>query len=189
MKFTRITLCLLVLFSFSTIVSAQELTKEEKKEIKKELKQYKKNPASYKKMKEKNKADIAERDQTIEELTKALDKNNAQLLALQDSFQAISRRFNNLLNASSTSIPSGTVYAVQIGFYEQLDLISFNNKIRTIRAEDQGNGKRYVIGYFSDLDDAIQFGSDIKSIGIDDAFVSQYVNGKRNMGFDAMKVK
>ncbi len=36
--------------------------------------------------------------------------------------------------------------------------------------------------------DAVQFSNDIKALGISDAFVSQYVDGKRNMTFDALEV-
>jgi len=36
--------------------------------------------------------------------------------------------------------------------------------------------------------DAVQFSNDIKTLGISDAFVSQYIDGERNMEFDALKV-
>lgn len=189
MKLIKAIACVLVILFSAQYASSQNLSKAEKKKLKKELKQYKKNPSSYKKMKTKTKAEIDERDETIAELTKQLDQQNVELRTLRDSFNALNKKFSNLLSSSSTQIPSGTVYAVQIGYFELLQLDEFNKRIRTVRAENQEGGKRYVIGYFKDLNNAIQFGEEIKTIGIDDAFVSQYVNGVRNMTFDAQEAK
>lgn len=176
-------ICLLALGSVH-MVSAQKMSKAEKKAIKKELKRYKKNPSSYVKMKADQKTAIAERDETIEALTQQLDKQNAQLLALKASLDKLTERMKDV---SSTQVPEGTVYAVQIGYFQVLKLKEFNARIRTIRAENQGGGKRYVIGYFEDIKLAKKFNNEIKTIGIEDAFVTQYIDGKRNMSFDANK--
>ncbi len=177
-----------LVLSIFTINSAlaQKLSKAEKKRLKKELKQYKKNPITYKKSKEKIKLEIDNRDQIIVELTEQLDQQNAKLKRMQDSLNVINKKYRNLLAAGSTKVPDGTVYAVQIGYFELLQLEEFNSRIRTVRAEKQDGGKRYVIGYFKNLNQAIKFGDEIKTIGIDDAFVSQYINGKRNMAFDVL---
>jgi predicted transcriptional regulator len=87
----------------------------------------------------------------------------------------------------STELPEGTVYQVQMGFYQYLDLVSFNDKLKTVRAEEIDGKKRYVIGHFDNLLDAVQFSNDIKRIGVSDAFVTEYIDGKRNMNFDAYK--
>ncbi len=179
---------LISLFAVSS-VQAQKLSKTEKKKLKKELKQYKKNPITYKKAKEKAKIEIDERDETIVELTKQLDQQNMRLRQMQDSLDAMGKKYRNLLAQGSTKVPDGTVYAVQIGYFELLQLDEFNSRVRTIRAENQEGGKRYVIGYFTNLNQAKQFGEEIKTIGIDDAFVSQYINGVRNMTFDAQEVE
>jgi hypothetical protein len=81
----------------------------------------------------------------------------------------------------------GTVYQVQMGYYQYLDLVSFNEKLKTIKAEEVDGAKRYVIGHFENVMDAIQFSNDIKKLGIKDAFVSQYEDGVRNMTFDALE--
>ena len=187
MKLLKV-LCVVCIGLFTTsVVVAQDLSKQEKKKLKKEIKRYKKNPVSYKKMKERTKQEIDERDETIVELTKQLDQQNRELRRLQDSLNLLNSKYRNLMARGSTEIPKGTVYAVQIGYFELLRLDEFNKRIRTVRAENQAGGKRYVIGYFENLDDAVKFGNEIKTIGVEDAFVSQYINGKRNMGFDANK--
>ncbi len=183
-----ITVLILSVFTCSTAFS-QKLSKAEKKKLKKEIKAYKKNPVSYKKMKTKAKEEMDERDQTIIELTQQLDQQNIALRETRDSLDALNKRYKNLLAKGSTEIPSGTVYAVQIGYFELLQLDEFNSRIRTIRAENQDGGKRYVIGYFKSLDQAKSFNEEIKTIGIEDAFVSEYNNGVRNMSFDAQEVE
>ncbi|MBI1307610.1 MAG: hypothetical protein GC181_13490 [Bacteroidetes bacterium] len=180
----------LVGFAFGS-VQAQSLSKVEKKKLKKEIKEYKKDPASYKNMKENNKREIDERDQTIEMLTKQIDELNAKNMALRDSIRSLIGRYEALMSRYNElgKVPDGTVYAVQIGYYQLLDLESFNGTAKYVKAEEANGAKRYVIGYFDNLKDAMQFDEDIKTLGINDAFVSQYVNGVRNMKFDAQKVK
>ena len=73
-----------------------------------------------------------------------------------------------------------------MGYYQHLDLVSFNNRLKVVKAEEVDGAKRYVIGYFEDLMDAWQFASDIKQLGIDDAFVTKYDDGVRDMDFDAL---
>ncbi len=176
-------------FSFQS--QSQQLSKAEKKKLKKEIKAYKKAPDTYQDMKNRNKNDIAERDQTIEALTAQLDAQNTKNKALKDSLSAMMGKYQSVMSKYQNigAVPSGTVYAVQIGYFTELNLESFNKQARFIKAETVDGAKRYVIGYFSELPGAVQFGEDIKKIGIDDAFVSQYINGQRNMEFDALKVK
>jgi len=176
---------------FSFQGQSQQLSKAEKKKLKKEIKAYKKAPDTYKDMKNRNKKDIAERDETIEALTAQLDAQNTKNKALKDSLSALMGKYQSVMSKYQNvgAVPSGTVYAVQIGYFTELNLESFNEQARFIKAENVDGAKRYVIGYFSELPGAVQFGEDIKKIGIDDAFVSQYINGQRNMDFDALKVK
>ena len=186
---TLLVMGLVGLFSFQG--QSQTLSKAEKKALKKEIKGYKKSPVSYKAMKERNKKDLRERDETIEALTSQLDALNTKNKSIKDSLSSLVASHQSLMAKQQAlgEIPNGTVYAVQIGYFTELNLESFNNQIRSIKAENVMDAKRYVIGYFNDLNGAVQFGEDIKKIGIDDAFVSQYINGERNMEFDALNIK
>jgi hypothetical protein len=186
---TLLLMGLVGIFSFQG--QSQNLSKAEKKALKKEIKGYKKHPVSFKAMKERNKKDIRERDETIEALTSQLDAVNAKNKSIKDSLNQLVSSYQALMTRQQAlgEIPIGTVYAVQIGYFTELNLESFNNQIRSIKAENVEGAKRYIIGYFSDLSGAVQFGEDIKKIGIDDAFVSQYIDGERNMSFDALNIK
>lgn len=191
MKIFKAILLLGLIGTFGFQAQSQSLTKSEKKKLKKEIKAYKKAPETYKDMKNLNKQNIEERDEVIAALTAQLDAVNAQNAAMRDSLMALTRRYQSLMTKMQNigSVPDGTVYAVQIGYYKKLDLEGFNSQARFIKAEEIDGAKRYVIGYFNDLAGAVQFGEDIKKIGIKDAFVSEYVDGQRNMSFDALKVK
>ncbi len=176
-----------LLFSVSA-ASAQSLTKRERKAIKKEIKSYKKNPEKWVAMMNRHDQEIAALETEIGKLKAQLEEARMQNESVALQLQQLELKYKNLMaSMPSTDLPEGTVYQVQMGFYQELDLVSFNNKLKVVKAEEVDGAKRYVIGYFESLMDAWQFASDIKALGIDDAFVTQYVNGERNMSFDALE--
>ena len=173
-------------FFFSNTVQAQELTKTQKRALKKEIRTYKKNPEKWVKM-------LNKHDTKVKELNDEIAKLNAQLKASELAVEKLAQqvkleqlRYVELEKTiPTTKLPDGTVYQVQMGFYQYLDLVSFNDKLKTVRAEEIDGKKRYVIGHFDNLLDAVQFSNDIKRIGVTDAFVTEYIDGERNMNFDA----
>ena len=58
-----------------------------------------------------------------------------------------------------------------------------------VKAEETNAGKRYVIGFFKNVEDAKRFNKDVQKLGVKDAFVSKYEDGVRDMKFDANKAK
>lgn len=179
--------CLLAIIFSTTSVQAQTLTKKERKALKKEIKQYKKNPEKWVALMDRHDAEVADLEAQIAKLKEDLATVEAQNEELHRKVADLNLKYDNLLKSMpTTDLPDGTVYQVQMGYYQQLDLVSFNNKLKVVKAEEVDGAKRYVIGYFEDLMDAWQFASDIKALGIEDAFVTQYVDGERNMDFDAL---
>ena len=169
-------------------LSAQTLTKQERKAIKKEIKSYKKNPEKWVALMSRHEQEIAALEAEIDKLKAELEEARMQNESMALQFQQLELKYENLMaSMPTTDLPEGTVYQVQMGYYQELDLVSFNNKLKVVKAEEVDGAKRYVIGYFEDLMDAWQFASDIKALGIDDAFVTQYVDGERNMSFDALE--
>jgi len=173
-------------FFFSNTVQAQELTKTQKRALKKEIRTYKKNPEKWVEMLNKHDAKVKELNDEIAILNAQLKASElaAEKLAQQVKLEQL--RYVELEKTiPTTELPDGTVYQVQMGFYQYLDLVSFNDKLKTVRAEEIDGKKRYVIGHFDNLLDAVQFSNDIKRIGVTDAFVTEYIDGERNMNFDA----
>jgi len=173
-------------FFFSNTVQAQELTKTQKRALKKEIRTYKKNPEKWVKMLNKHDAKVKELNDEIAKLNAQLKASELAAEKLAEQVKLEQLRYVELEKTiPTTKLPDGTVYQVQMGFYQYLDLVSFNDKLKTVRAEEIDGKKRYVIGHFENLLDAVQFSNDIKRIGVTDAFVTQYIDGERNMNFDA----
>lgn len=173
-------------FFFSNTVQAQELTKTQKRALKKEIRTYKKNPEKWVKMLNKHDAKVKELNDEIAKLNAQLKASELAAEKLAEQLKLEQLRYVELEKTiPTTKLPDGTVYQVQMGFYQYLDLVSFNDKLKTVRAEEIDGKKRYVIGHFENLLDAVQFSNDIKRIGVTDAFVTQYIDGERNMNFDA----
>ncbi len=173
-------------FFFSNTVQAQELTKTQKRALKKEIRTYKKNPEKWVKMLNKHDAKVKELNDEIAELNAQLKASELAAEKLAEQVKLEQLRYVELEKTiPTTKLPDGTVYQVQMGFYQYLDLLSFNDKLKTVRAEEIDGKKRYVIGHFDNLLDAVQFSNDIKRIGVTDAFVTEYIDGERNMNFDA----
>jgi chromosome segregation ATPase len=173
-------------FFFSNTVQAQELTKTQKRALKKEIRTYKKNPEKWVKMLNKHDAKVKELNDEIAKLNAQLNASELAAEKLAEQVKLEQLRYVELEKTiPTTKLPDGTVYQVQMGFYQYLDLVSFNDKLKTVRAEEIDGKKRYVIGHFENLLDAVQFSNDIKRIGVTDAFVTQYIDGERNMNFDA----
>jgi SMC interacting uncharacterized protein involved in chromosome segregation len=173
-------------FFINQSAQAQELTKTQKRALKKEIRTYKKNPEKWVKMQNQHQTKIKELSDEIARLTGQLETAELTANQLAEQLKLEQLRYEELEKTIPTSeLPEGTVYQVQMGFYQYLDLVSFNDKLKTVRAEEIDGKKRYVIGHFENLLDAVQFSNDIKRIGISDAFVTEYIDGERNMNFDA----
>ena len=173
-------------FLMSNSVQAQELTKTQRKALKKEIRTYKKNPEKWVKMQNKHQSKVNELTDEIARLNGQLKSAEMEREKLAEQLKLEKLRYVELEKTiPTTELPEGTVYQVQMGFYQYLDLVSFNDKLKTVRAEEIDGKKRYVIGHFDNLLDAIQFSNDIKRIGVSDAFVTEYIDGERNMNFDA----
>jgi len=173
-------------FLMSNSVQAQELTKTQRKALKKEIRTYKKNPEKWVKMQNKHQSKVNELTDEIARLNGQLKSAEMEREKLAEQLKLEKLRYVELgKTIPTTELPEGTVYQVQMGFYQYLDLVSFNDKLKTVRAEEIDGKKRYVIGHFDNLLDAVQFSNDIKRIGVSDAFVTEYIDGERNMNFDA----
>ncbi len=188
MKKTVVALFTLFLVCSTLVSEAQTLSKSEKKALKKEIKTYKKDPEKWVTLKKKHRTEVQELNDEIEALKAKLAAETAEKQELANTLAVLQEEYDELKKSMVTSeLPMGTVYQVQMGYYQYLDLLSFNSKLKTVRAEEIDGSKRYVIGYFENVMDALQFSNDMKTLGIKDAFVSRYIDGKRDMTFDALK--
>lgn len=197
MKRTLLSLSVLLLVVlYINPLHAQEMSKDEKKRIKKIAKGYKKDPASYTRMIDSYDNKIETRDNEIEDLKAKLAalksqcdgdlaEKDAKIAAMQKDLDEAMRK---LANCSSGKLPeTGTVYCVQVGYYNFFDVTKYFGTSKYLYAEatDEG-GHKYMVTSFENPNDAKAAAEDIKKLGIKDAFVTKYVDGKR-VDFDILK--
>ena len=184
-----LTSVLFLLSQFETLAQTA-LPKAERKALRKEIKAYKKAPETYKVMKEFNKKTISNLEIEIENLKAKLSNEWRKVDSLNgviaENEQTISELEKAAINCGK--VPTqGIVYSVQVGNYKKLDLRTTFNANKGLRTENYTGGNAYMIGNFISSAEANQFVSDIKKLGINDAFVTQYIDGSRNINYDARK--
>lgn len=80
---------------------------------------------------------------------------------------------------ASNKVVAGTTYKIQIGLYKQFNINRYFQDAKDISYEVVDGKNRYVISGFDNEQTAEQFVEDIRKMGIKDAFVAKYVDGKR----------
>ena len=121
-----------ILVAFFTLVfigsfisaEGQTLSKQEKKSLKKEIKTYKKDPQKWVTMMNKQKSTVKALEDEIDALKLQLKEAQETNKELQTKMSILNDKYTNLLNTMpSTKLPMGTVYQVQMGYYQYLDLV------------------------------------------------------------------
>lgn len=185
---------LICLFTIGNL-SAQELSKEEKKELLKQIKDLKKNPEKLDKLKE----NVEVRNLTIEQQTEEINvlKNNLQsrnlkIASLSDSLSAVQAKLAESKSKASnafnpeTYVPGdaplddeGYKYRIQIGLFKNFNITHLFDQPKYIVHEDVDGLHRYSIGNFESEEDAEAFKLEMRRLGIKDAFVTTYKDGIR----------
>ncbi|HEX8549401.1 MAG TPA: Ezrin/radixin/moesin family protein [Cytophagaceae bacterium] len=186
-------LCFSILFFLSLSVNAQN--KAEEKEWAKKMKQMK--PMDFKKLVEDNeslKASAEAAESSKATLQADLDSKNTEIEKLKAEVEASKAAAAPVASVevaeSSTATPSsapvattsakGVQYKVQIGTFKNKNLTSyFNNNPNFSGETDPDGSKRYTLGQFKDYWEADKFKHYLREMGVRDAWVVAYKNGKR----------
>lgn len=186
-------LYLSIFISFGLQAQVKPLTKDEKKEIKSKLNNFKKHPETYKSMVTNYDNSIKTKDTKLEEMelevTRWKAKYKLDLAAAEDSIAALKKQItvvpvNN--TATAAKLPQGTAYGVQLGNYKFYDITKYFGTDKYLIAFYDNECHQYVISFFTEKDSAEACRKDIKKLGIKDAFVTKYIDGKR-VPFDMVK--
>lgn len=182
MQYKNLILILALSLSISGLF-AQDLTKQEKAAIKKELKVYMKDPIKFKNLKEtlavKN-GEVQEQSVEIGVLTEEKNTLAQNLLETRDSLGLFEEMLLKLEEEASKCVNSdGMKYRVQIGLYKEFDIRKFLEEIKVTTFEEVDGLFRYTIGNFTTEDEAETFKLALRKMGVKDAFVSFYLDGKR----------
>ncbi|MDX2002214.1 MAG: SPOR domain-containing protein [Chitinophagales bacterium] len=180
MKLTHLTLTL----AFILLLAQPALAQKKEKKQKMSKKEMQASMSSLNTNVENLKSQIANLQAENENLKNQLNKANDQAAALDQ--EAI--KLKNQLTAAQqqvttaqqmTAAPNGLAFKVQIGAYKNFKISQYFERAKKVETEDIDGYNKYIIGYFSTLEEAEAFEKDVKKMGIQDAWVVPYKNGDR----------
>jgi len=164
----------------------------DKKQTVKELKSFLKDPEKY----HNDKKSINERFLLLEqEMIKSKMKAEEAQVEIEDKnkiiadLKAENTKLKTWSNNGFGQDNTNTQYRVQIGVYNKFSINHFLNSAKCIiTSKVNGNNVYDVIG-FNNLNEALSMTKELRRMGLQDAFVTKYVNGARVLSFDANHVK
>ena len=189
---------LVVLFllagSFSTL-SAQKLSKEEKKFWKDKAKKYVKNPGALKgefegfndqikglkeQLKQAMENGGSGGSDQVDSLRWALIQAEGKLQKAQGEADRLNTELASRKNTSELGIQDGLVYRVQIGAYVFYEMENPPEGANDFVSEQSDGFNKYAVGSFRGYDDAVVFRDELRKMGMGDAWIVPYINGIRS---------
>ena len=202
MKFQKTFLTLLLGVFLASAALAQDvdlrpLTKKEKKEWKKKKK--KMTVEDFRALSEENvsqKAEIASQQSEITNLTEQAGTKDAQISDLQKqvtrmqaAYSAAEREIENLKSQPQTiyqpnlingeDFNVGVVFKVQVGAFRKMDLSKYANSSNDFAEESMTELRKYLVGNFRIYEDANVLKRYLREMGVEDAWIVPYRDGKR----------
>ncbi len=168
----KILILICVLASFNALAQDDKALIKEWKAKQKEMK-----PMDFKKLVD-EKAALEKRDATIstelDETRNQVAAKDAELNALRNENKKLEASKNR--NAPVAGANVGTIYKVQVGAYKDVDIEGAGGNFN---AENNDGIKRYTLGNFKDVEQAKKFRGYVNKLGVQDAFIVEYVEGVR----------
>lgn len=194
-KLLVLALCLAVGFS-----ATAQLSKEEKKEWKTKYKAYKKDLEGFKELVEENgtlksqlstnkrqlsnlQSQMGEKDAKIAELQDQLNRAQAQIAAAKQAEMAAKDALGNQrpmkVESKSPISMDGVVFKVQIGAFAKKDMSKFFDNNPMFSGQDEDGLQKITIGFFRDYWEADTFKKYLREMGVKDAWIVPFKDGKR----------
>ena len=185
--------------AFLVILSANaQLSKKEQKEWKKKLKSV--SPQQYKDLLDQNKqyknqvsamknelsgvdSKIADRDNQISQYQEQVSTLRSELAATKRKLSAkpsTPAPKKTALRGAEPVNMDGVVFKVQIGAFKNKDLSKYLNNHKNFSGEVGDDGMmRYTLGIFRDYWEADTFKKYLREMGVKDAWIVSFADGKR----------
>jgi len=167
--------------------SFAQMTKEEEKEWAHKLKSL--TPATYKQLvDEKNAFETAAKilKQENDVLKAQVSDLNAKLKEAQAAQET--RKTEAVTTPSNSMAADGVVYKVQIGAFKNKDLSKYFDNNKNFSGDVDADGtKKYTLGAFPTYWEADNFKKYLREMGVSDAWVVAYKDGKRVELKDALE--
>lgn len=175
-------------------LSAQ-VSKEERRFWKKKARMYSKNPLALKaefenyqdqikdlKARNKellNRSATSQNSDLVDSLRWAAIQLEGELQALQAQHDRLKAEYQSRRKVSDMGIQPGLIFRVQIGAYVFHELESVPGDAQDILAERADGFNKYVIGSFRTYEECENFRDELRTIGINDAWIVPYLDGER----------
>jgi hypothetical protein len=191
-------LFVLVLSLFIGYSASAQLSKEEKKEWKTKYKAYKKDLEGFKDLVEENgtlkselsttkrqlttlQSQMGDKDAKIAEMQDQVTRLEAQVAAARDAELSAKSALGNKPAAVSKSPMSmdGVVFKVQIGAFQKKDMSKFFDNNPMFSGEDENGMQKISVGFFKDYWEADTFKKYLREMGVKDAWIVPFKDGKR----------
>lgn len=179
---------LLIIFGLTLgSIASYAQTKAEKKRLKQELKTYKKmSPMEIRSMKLNYESKLKDKNNQLasskafqkkaDSLQSIINNNSLRVSSLEAQLQAA----QNEATSAKKGVAKGYYYRVQLGAYR-----NFESKAKTSKDDDTylketvSDMDKFTVGLFFNLEDADAFKDEMRKLGVKDAFVVPYKDGKR----------
>lgn len=204
MRTSKVFFTLLIGVLTATMAFGQ-MTKAEKKAFKQEMKEWKKkkkamSPDDFKLLFEEHsklKAENASMSGELEALEaqasakdQQLSDQQKEIARMQAASQATMRELENLreevkkpvynpelINGEDFSI--GVVFKVQVGAFRKMDIGKYAKQAKDFSQEEAQDLRKYVVGNFRNYEDANVLKRYLREMGVEDAWIVPYRDGKR----------
>lgn len=185
MKNSAILMLFALALAFGYQANAQ-MSKSEYKVWKKRLKSL--SPEEYKKITEEKEAlasqvsslkqELSSVDDRLADKDDQIESYKKQVASLRDELAASSVK-RAADPAGSINENVGVVFKVQIGAYEKKDLAKYSKNAKNFNQESADGLNKFTVGAFRDYWEADTFKKYLREMGVKDAFIVSYKDGKR----------
>ncbi|MDP5168718.1 MAG: SPOR domain-containing protein [Bacteroidia bacterium] len=195
MKFLLRTCLAIFVFALVTPDASAQVSKEETKFWKQKAKMYAGNPLALKAefenyqeqikdLKARNK-DLLNRSASnqntdlVDSLRWAAIQVEGELQALQSKYDQLRAEYQSRRKVSDMGIQPGLIYRVQIGAFVFHEMENVKGDSPDIVSEKADGFNKYVIGNFRSYEECEGFRDELKTLGIEDAWIVPYLDGER----------
>lgn len=165
-----------------------QLSKEEKKEWKKKAKALKKNPEELKNLYEENdalKSEISGYKRQISSLEGQVKEKENQIASMTQKMRSLEQEAAAAQEtaasrpATMATDDSGVIFKVQIGAFKDRDMSKYFDNTDNFSGETDEGVQKITLGRFRDYWEADTFKKYLREMGVGDAWIVPYKDGKR----------
>ncbi|MFC4871204.1 hypothetical protein [Negadavirga shengliensis] len=144
---------------FKTVVEGYETVKKENNTLERKAKELQESGEK--------------KDKEIQRLSASLIQAQSQVDALKNDEQSGKRK------VSDPEWEKGVVFRVQLGAFDDYDLRNMTQQGSDLEIIDEDGYIKYILGQFRDYDNANLFKKKLRKIGVKEAWIVPYKDGKR----------